>query len=107
MSRLPLLAALLVAAPAAAQAPADVAKTAAPFIGEHTMVVARVDVTRVDVDAVVKLAALLSGEGDEIREAANAVRGHVKKFTAAGGTDVLVTYGPGDFPNLPALIAPV
>ena len=59
MRRLPLLAALALAAPVVAQPSADFARTAAPFIDEHTLVVARVDVTRVDVESVLKLAALV------------------------------------------------
>jgi hypothetical protein len=109
MPRLPLLAALVVAAPTVAQppgAPADFARTAAPFIDENTLAVARVDLARLDIDAALKLAALFAGEGDEPGDAAPGIRANVKKFVTAGGTDVFVTYGPGDFPNLPALIAP-
>jgi len=106
MRRLTLLA-LAVAAPAFAQPPArETASVAAPFIDEHTLVVARVDVSRLDVETVLKLAAAIMGEGDEIGEAADAVRASVKKFVQAGGKDVFLTYGPGDFPHLPCLIAP-
>jgi hypothetical protein len=109
MRRLSLLAFVL-AAPAFAQPPgvgsADVARTVAPFIDEHTLVVGRVDVARVDVETVLKLAALVSGEVEDAGEMAGAVRGLVKRFTEAGGKDVLLTYGSGDFPNLPCLIVP-
>src|SRR3954454_20545184 len=104
MRRLTLLA-LVVAAPAFAQ-PAREAPNYAPFIDEHTLVIARVDVSRVDVETVLKLAAAVLGEGDEVGEAADAVRASVKQFLKAGGRDVFVTYGPGDFPHLPCLIAP-
>jgi Protein of unknown function (DUF1559) len=100
------LLALVAAAPAFAQPPARETPNYAPFIDEHTLVVARVDVSRVDVETVLKLAAAVVGEGDEVGEAADAVRASVKQFLQAGGRDVFVTYGPGDFPNLPCLIAP-
>jgi hypothetical protein len=107
MRRLTLVA-LVVAAPAFAQPPVrETASVAAPFIDEHTLVVARVDVSRLDVETVLKLAAAVMGEGDEVGEATAAVRASVKKFVQAGGKDVFLTYGPGDFPNPPCLIAPV
>src|SRR5262249_40856988 len=108
MHRLSFLAALL-AAPVFAQPPGgstDVARTAAPFIDEHTLVVARVDVTRLDIAAVLKLASLVAGQGEEGGDAAPGIRANVKKLLAAGGKEVFVTYGPGDFPNLPCLIVP-
>ena len=106
MPRLPLLA-LLLAAPAFAQPPGrapSVADTAAPFIDEHTLVVARVDLTRVDVETVLKLAAAFSGEDDG--ESTGEVRALVQEFARRGGKDVLLPYGPGDFPHLPCLIVP-
>jgi len=109
MRRLCLLA-LLLAAPAFAQPEVGTGfdKTAAPFIDEHTLVVARVDVAHVDLETVLKLAAAVVGEGesDEVGQAAVAVRAGVQRFLKAGGTDVFLTYGPGDFPNVPCLIAP-
>src|SRR4051794_7809899 len=106
MRRLTLLL-VVVAAPAFAQPPArESVSVAAPFIDEHTLVVARVDVSRVDVETVLKLAAAVLGNGDEIGEAADAVRASVKKLVQAGGKDVFLAYGPGDFPHLPCLIAP-
>ena len=105
MRRLTLLA-LVVAAPAFAQPPGREAPDYAPFIDEHTLVVARVDVSRVDVETALKLAGAIAGEGDEVGAAADAVRGSVKRFLEAGGRNVFVTYGPGDFPHLPCLIAP-
>src|SRR5262245_23467910 len=83
-------------------------KTAAPFIDEHTLVVARVDVAHVDLETILKLAAAVvgDGEGDAFDQAAVAIRAGVQRFLKAGGTNVFLTYGPGDFPNVPCLIAP-
>jgi hypothetical protein len=108
MRRLSVLA-LLFAAPAFAQPPGEVrsfAQTVAPFIDEHTLVVVRVDVTRVDLDPIFKVVAALLGDGDEVGEGVTAVRAWVKEFTKRGGNDVFLTYGAGDYPNLPCLIAP-
>ena len=103
MRRHSLLLALL-AAPAFAQPGRDTVNIA-PFIDEHTLVVARVDVSRVDLGTVMKLAgSVLSDEvlGDEPGPAAAT---WVKEFTKRAGKDVFLTYGPGDFPNPPTLIA--
>lgn len=99
--------ALLFALPALAQVPGEqssLAKTAAPFIDEHTLVVVRVDISRAEVDSVLKLAAPIFGEGDVAGEKVAAIKRWVKEFTQAGGKDIFLTYGPGDFPNMPCLI---
>ena len=106
MPRLPLLA-LFLAAPAFAQPPGtepSTSGTVAPFIDEHTLVVARVDMSRVDVDTIAKLAAAVLGEGDEGDQPGPTIASWVKEFTKRG-KDVFLTYGPGDFPNPPCLIA--
>jgi hypothetical protein len=107
MHRLSILAFIL-ATPAFAQPPGRDAfdpATAAPFVDEHTLVVARVDLTRVDVETVLKLAHAVAG--DEIGgQAADEVRAFVREFGRRGGTNVFLTYGPSDFPNLPCLIIP-
>lgn len=104
MRRLSLLAVLL-AGPAFAQAP-PFAKTAAPFIDEHTLVVVRVDVSKADVETVLKLAAPLLGDVEESSETVKAVKAWVKEFVRVGGSDVFLTYGAADFPNPPCLMAP-
>jgi len=101
--------ALLFGVPAYAQIPrgdSTFAHTAAPFIDQHTMVVVRVDVSRVDLDTVLKLAAALLGDGEEVGDAVPAVRAWVTEFTKKGGKDLFFTYGAADFPHLPCLIAP-
>lgn len=80
------------------------AKTAAPFIDEHTLVVVRVNVSRVDVDTVLKLALPIIGDGDDAGEMVATVKKWVKEFTQLGGKDVFFTYGAGDFPNVPCLV---
>jgi hypothetical protein len=100
--------ALLFAVPGLAQVPGEqssFAKTAAPFIDVHTLVVVRVDVSRAEVDSVLKLAAPIFGEGDEGGEAVAGIKQWVKDFIRVGGKDIFLTYGPGDFPNLPCFIA--
>jgi Protein of unknown function (DUF1559) len=96
---------LLLAAPAFA-APRPFAETAAPFIDEHTLVVVRADMSRVDVDSLLKLAAAYAG-ADQAGEITPTVRAWFKDFVAKGGRDVFFTYGPGDFPNVPCLIVPI
>jgi Protein of unknown function (DUF1559) len=107
MRRLSLVS-LLLAAPAFAQ-PAGAKTTftdvAAPFIDEHTLVVARADVSRIDLDTLLKLFVAVTGEG-AVGEDPAGIKGWVKEFVRSGGRDVFVTYGPADFPNLPALIVP-
>jgi len=101
--------ALLFGVPAYAQIPrgdSTFAHTAAPFIDQHTLVVVRVDVSRVDLDTVLKLTAAILGDGDEVGDAVPAVRTWVKEFTKRGGNDLFFTYGAADYPHLPCLIAP-
>jgi hypothetical protein len=86
--------------------PFSFAKTATPFIDEHTLVVVRVDVSRVDVDTVLKLALPIVGDGQDAGEMVQAVKKWVKEFTQLGGKDLFFTYGAADFPNVPCLIAP-
>jgi Protein of unknown function (DUF1559) len=107
MRRLSLLA-LVLAAPAFAQPPGAkpaFAEVAAPFIDEHTLIVARADVSRIDLDTLLKLFVAVAGE-DATEEAVPAVKMWVRSFVNSGGRDLFFTYGPGDFPNLPALIVP-
>ncbi|MBO0701183.1 MAG: DUF1559 domain-containing protein, partial [Zavarzinella sp.] len=100
---------LLLTAPAFAQKPGAApssAKTAAPFIDEHTLVVVRMDVTRVDLESAIKIGKAIQGDGEELGQAAEEVRAWVREFGRRGGTDVFVTYGAGDFPHLPCFIIP-
>src|SRR5262249_40706453 len=100
---------LLLAAPAFAQPGGQLrsfAETAAPFIAEPTLIVGRVDVTRVELDPVFKFATAILGSNDEVGEWIKTVRAWVRQFSNRGGTDLFFTYGAGDYPNLPCLIAP-
>jgi hypothetical protein len=100
------LLALLLTVPAFAQpgAARTTAQITSPFIDEHTLVVVRIDVARVDVDTVLKLATTVIGEGDGANETIADVRLWVKEFTKRT-KDLYLTYGPGDFPNTPCLFA--
>jgi Protein of unknown function (DUF1559) len=108
MCRFCLLAALI-AAPVLAQPMGEAstfAKTAAPFIDEHTMVVVRVDLARVDVETCLKLFAAIGGENEDVGNSAKEVQAFIQEFRRRGGKDVFVTYGAGDFPHLPCLLIP-
>jgi hypothetical protein len=106
--RYALLVALL-AAPAFAQPPGrdaiTVADTAAPFIDENTLVVARVDLARVDLDTVLKMAHAIGGAEVGAGQVAE-VKAFVAEFGRRGGRNVFLSYGATDFPNLPCLILP-
>lgn len=88
------------------EAARNFATTVAPFIDEHTMVVLRVDMSRVPVEMVIKFLAIMVDELDT-EEVAPTIRAWVKDFTRKGGRDVFLTYGPGDMPHLPVLLAPI
>jgi hypothetical protein len=106
MRRLSLLLAI-VASPVVAQPAGEVVSfghTASPFIDEHTLVVVRVDVSRVDVETVLKLALPIIGNDDDGAETLKTIRTWVKEFNKVG-KDVFFSYGAGDFPNAPCLIA--
>lgn len=79
-------------------------KIAAPFIDEHTLVVVRIDVSRVELGTILKLTSALLGEDAD--EMSKAVKGWIADFTASGGKTILLTYGAGDYPHLPCLIVP-
>ncbi|HVK11607.1 MAG TPA: DUF1559 domain-containing protein [Gemmataceae bacterium] len=97
--------ALFLAAPAVAQPPGR-AEQAAPFIDEHTLVYVRVDVSRLDVETLLKLASVL-GDKDAVKDSAQNVRKWVSEFVKKGGRDVFLTFGPGDYPYFPAVVIPV
>ena len=108
MRRYSLLLALL-AAPVFAQppgvAPPDFARTVAPFVDEHTLVVVRVDVSRVDLDTVLKVAAAIVPDEVLGEEPGPTVARFVQGLTERAGNDVFLTYGPSDFPHPPTLLA--
>src|SRR5262245_52110105 len=98
---------LFLSAPAYAQLPGEgssFGSTAAPFIDEHTLVVARVDLSRADVDSAFKLAIPFIGEGEDGGEVVAGIKRWVKSYVQEGGKDIFLTYGPGDFPNKPCFI---
>src|SRR5262245_25301303 len=107
MHRLSFLAVLLTA-PAFARPgqPHSFAQTAAPFIDEHTLIVVRVDVNRVELDPVFKFATAILGNDDEVGDGIKNVRAWVRQFSSRGGNELFFTYGAGDYPNLPCIIAP-
>ena len=100
--------ALILAIPAVAQPPGpsgSPAEQAAPFIDEHTLVYVRVDVSRLEVETLLKLASVL-GDKDTVNEVAASARRWVTEFVKKGGRDIFLTYGPGDYPSFPAVVIP-
>ncbi len=105
-----LLLAVAVAGPLAAEeAPkaAAFAEKVLPFIDEHTLVVARVDVSRVRPESLPGLLAIMGADDDEAVVALTEIKAWLAEFTKKGGRDVFVTYGAADFPNLPVLLIPI
>src|SRR5690242_12609544 len=98
MFRSALLLALL-ASPAFAQpggaADSASAKTVAPFIDEHTLVIVRIEIPRVNIDATLKLAAALVGNAEDMSELSKSLKAWAKRFAASGGKDIFLTYGAG------------
>lgn len=84
------------------------AKTLAPFLDEQTIFIARIDVTRLDIDAIFAEAAEIVQRVETDQETKQAVRkglskpkqiaqGWIAEFTGAGGREVyvVVSYLPG------------
>ena len=96
----------LVAGPAFAQPGVRETSTLiVPFIDEHTLVVARVDLARADLAVALKVAMAFMGEEVLGEEPGPALNNWAKELTKRAGNDVFLTYGPGDFPHPPTLIA--
>src|SRR5260370_1517962 len=98
------------AAPAAAAekaAAAGLARTAAPYLDDRTVLVAHVDAGRLDADTLVD--ALVAVTGVEAREAAGLRQGlaaAVEEFRKAGGKDFYVVYSLADLLEGPFVIVP-
>lgn len=104
-----LLLAVAVAGPLAAQAPKapDFAETVAPFLDEHTLVVARLDLSKVQVEPFAGLMAMLGGSDEDTATMLKVAKTWLAEFAKKGGRDVFVTYGAADFPTLPCVLIPI
>lgn len=82
------------------------AKTLAPFLDDETIVVAHVDLARVDVDKIVGL--LSNGAlGGRLEELALVAKSHINGLTEAGGRDVYLVVSLADVPErTPFVLAP-
>lgn len=92
--------------------PEALAKTIAPFIDELTVAVGRVDLTRLDVDAMYEVLAELATQADgydprEVVASKPLVDRWVANFRKAGGRDVLFIVSLADLPEPILMVVPV
>lgn len=107
-----LVLALAVSLPAAAADKFDGdarARALAPYVDEQTVVVARVDLTRIDTDALLNWAIEVGRlEPKEIEESRREMRGWFGDLTKAGGKEMYVVVNLADMPNgSPLAIVPL
>lgn len=99
---------LSLALPAAAADKFDAearARTIAPFVDEQTVIVAHVDLTRIDADALSDWAVENGGlEKKEIEEFRRGLRGLLSAFALAGGKEIYVIFSLSDVPPGPPLV---
>ncbi len=100
--------ALSLALPAAAADKFDAearARTIAPFIDEQTVLVAHLDLTRIDADALSDWAGEVGGlEKKEVEEFRRGLRGALSAFALAGGKEIYVIFSLADLPPGPPLV---
>jgi hypothetical protein len=104
--------ALALALPAAAADkfdPEPRARAVAPFLDEQTVGVARLDLTRIDAEALLdKLAEAGKLEADEIAGPKRDLRGWLADLTRAGGKELYVVFSLADLPlQPPFLVVPL
>ncbi|WP_020468113.1 DUF1559 family PulG-like putative transporter [Zavarzinella formosa] len=99
-----------VVAPLTAQSPKapEFTEKVLPFLDEQTLVVARLDLSRVQLDPFIGLVAVLNeGGNEEMADAVKTAKAWLAEFARKGGRDVFITYGASDFPNVPCLLIPI
>lgn len=103
-----LFAMLILSVPLSAQAPAraTIGERIAPFVDEQTLVVMRFDISKLEVESLLKLASAF-GEPDLVSEVAPTMRKLAETFVKKGGREIFVTYGAGDYPAFPAICVPI
>lgn len=106
-----ILLALIVPAASAAEPKSDaetVAKNLAPFVDEHSFIIARMDLKRFDVASFFVLFEPLYQIDAEQKTAFRAtVKAWQDSFVKKGGREIYVVYGANDFPHQPCLLTPI
>jgi hypothetical protein len=83
------------------------AKALAPYLDEQTLAVLRIDLARPDAEAVaLKIAEIASAPGDPTDRKPQ-VRKWLADFTRAGGKELYLLFGVGDFFDAPLVVAPL
>ena len=96
---------LIVAAPAGAD---DGAKTIAPFLDEHTFAVARIDLTKVNADALFTAFGPFNDIDTDGVKSLQAKMDHwMSDLTKAGGRELFLVFSLADTPQMPFLVVPL
>jgi Protein of unknown function (DUF1559) len=103
---------LFAASPLAAADPkfdaAEAAKKLAPFVDQHTFIVARLDARQLELSALLALIEPMLPIDDEAKNVArNTLKAWQNDFTKKGGREIYVVYGASDFPQQPCLLTPI
>jgi hypothetical protein len=107
---IPLAAALTAAAPQAPEpdpAARAAAAAVAPFVGEETLAVARLDLARLDARALVGRVAGELADEEDVRAGTAAVGAWADRLKGAGVKDLFVLVEPADLPGLPVAVVPL
>jgi hypothetical protein len=88
--------------------PAAGADPVAPFLDEQTFAVARLDLAKLDADALSKALVDLGGmPADEAADVKEGADHWLADFRKAGGKEVFVVFSLADFPGAPFLLVPL
>jgi hypothetical protein len=106
-----LLLPLLLALPAGAGGdkfdPEARAKALAPYLDEQTLAVLRIDLARPDAEAVALMIAEIASTPGDPADRKRQVRKWLADFTRAGGKELYLLFGVGDFFDMPLVVAPL
>src|ERR1700737_4747166 len=84
------------------------AKSLAPFIDEHTFLVAHFDPRQADLAGWWSLVAtLFPMHSDEKESTRKTFKEWQSKYIKLGGRDIYIVYGASDFPHEPCLLTPI
>jgi hypothetical protein len=88
--------------------PAARAADLAPLIEEETFALARVDMTRIDVNGLARtLTALLPSRKDELSDFAKKAKEFHAAFTKAGGTELVIAFSTEELPDFSLVHVPL
>src|SRR5262245_6534104 len=86
--------------------PADLSAVA-PLITDQTVIVARIDLPHIDVDAWLDLVEPLLPRAADAKQAdRNEAKAWLEAYRKKGGREVYVVYGLNDVPGTPCLLTP-